>query len=137
MADPADRINLDPPGLWPKRGFPMHQGVVEPVGRRIHVTGQVAWDSDGTVLHPGDAEAQTHVALDHVETILRAAGGGLTDIVSLTVYLTRRGDWPAISRARAARLHPETGPASTAVLVSGLADEALLVELQAVAVIPA
>ncbi|MEM7490673.1 MAG: RidA family protein [Pseudomonadota bacterium] len=132
----SDRVNLDPDGLWPARGFPMHQGVVEPSGRRVHVTGQVAWDAEGRVLHPGDAEAQTHVALDHIARILGAAGGTLDDVVASTVYLTRRDDWPAISRARAARLAAETGPASTAVLVSGLAEAALLVEVQAVAVIP-
>ncbi|MEM7643058.1 MAG: RidA family protein [Pseudomonadota bacterium] len=132
----AERVNLDPDGLWPSRGFPMHQGVVEPSGRRVHVTGQVAWDEDGRVLHRGDAEAQTHVALDHIARILGAAGGTLDDVVSLTVYLVRRDDWPAISRARAARLNAATGPASTAVMVSGLADADLLVEVQAVAVIP-
>ncbi|MEM9795813.1 MAG: RidA family protein [Pseudomonadota bacterium] len=114
----------------------MHQGVVEPDGRRVHVTGQVAWDETGQVLHHGDAHRQTHAAFDNIAKVLAAAGGNLDDIVSMTTYLVRREDWSAISTARAERLSDATGPASTAVMVSGLADPELLVELQVVAVIP-
>lgn len=114
----------------------MQQGVVEPEGRRMHLTGQVAWDADGTVLHPGDAKAQTHAAFDHIVRILAAAGGTLNDVVSMNTYLIDPADWPAISSARAERLDPVHGPASTAVVVAGLADPALLVELQCIAIIP-
>ena len=132
----TSRININPPGAWPSRGFPMQHGVVAPSGRTVHVTGQVAWDETGTVLHPGDAKAQTHAALDNIDRILNAAGGSIDDIVSMTTYLMRREDWPLISAARAERFKPDFGPVSTAVMVSGLADPDLLVELQCIAVIP-
>ena len=38
----------------------------EPDGRRIHLTGQVAWDADFEVLHQGDATAQTRAAFDNI-----------------------------------------------------------------------
>ena len=55
----------------------MNQAVVEPEGRRIHLSGQVAWDADFNVLHPGDAGAQTKAAFDNIEKVLKAAGGTL------------------------------------------------------------
>ncbi|GIT91835.1 hypothetical protein JANAI62_22920 [Jannaschia pagri] len=130
------RINLNPPGLWPSLGFPMQQGVIEPAGRRVHLTGQVAWDAEGHILHPGDAGAQTHAALDNVARVLAAAGGTLDDLVSMTTYLVKASDWPAVSAARAARFKPDFGPVSTAIVVEALADPALLVELECIAVIP-
>lgn len=114
----------------------MQHGVVEPAGRRIHLTGQVAWDADGRVLHANDAKMQTHVAFDNIARILAEVGGTLDDVVSMTTYLINREDWPAIGAARAERLHSKTGPVSTAVMVAGLADPDLLVELQCIAVVP-
>ena len=114
----------------------MQHGVAAPDGHTIHITGQVAWDADGQVLHAGDAKAQTHAALDHVERILADAGGTLDDLVSMTTYLIDRSDWPKISAARAERFTEEFGPVSTAIQVAGLAEPALLVELQCTAVIP-
>ncbi|WP_371224524.1 RidA family protein [Roseovarius sp. 2305UL8-3] len=132
----TDRINANPDGCWPRDGFPMNHAVAEPVGRRVHLTGQVAWDADGNLIGGTDAEAQTHAALDHIERILDALGGTLDDIVSLTTYFTRDGDQAAISRARAARLKAEFGPAATGVRVAGLWAPEILVELTVIAVIP-
>ncbi len=132
----SDRLHANPPGTWPRDGFPMNHSVVEPEGRRVHLTGQVAWDADGALIGGDDAEAQTHAALDHIETILAAMGGAMQDIVSLTTYFTRVEDKEAITRARAARLHQEFGPAATGVQVAGLWAPELLVELTVIAVIP-
>ncbi len=115
----------------------MQHGVAAPDGHTIHITGQVAWDADGQILHVGDAKAQTHAALDHIATILAEVGGTLDDLVSMTTYLIDRSDWPRISEARAERFAPDHGPVSTAIMVAGLADPELLVELQCIAVIPA
>ncbi|MDQ2089020.1 RidA family protein [Marimonas arenosa] len=132
----SHRLNINPPSLWPSRGYPMHHAVVEPEGRRVHLTGQVAWDAQGRVIGADDAEAQTHAALDNIERILAALGGTLDDVVSLTTFFTHDGDRQAISRARQARLKPDFGPAATGVRVAGLWSPDLLVELTAIAVIP-
>ena len=130
------RINVNTPSVWESSGFPMNQAVVEPEGRRVHLTGQVAWDKDLNVLHPGDAGAQTRVALHNIEQVLACVGGRLDDIVSLTTYYVRAEDKPAITAARAAVFKKDFGPAATGVQVAGLWDDALLVELAAIAVIP-
>ena len=130
------RININPPDVWASTGFPMNQGVVEPEGRRIHLTGQVAWDAELNVLHPGDAAAQTHAALDNIERVLAPVGGTLDDVVSLTTYFVRTEDKKAITAARKARLKQAFGPAATGIQVAGLWAPELLVELTAVAVVP-
>lgn len=131
-----DRVNANPAGTWPTGGYPMNHAVVEPAGRRVHLTGQVAWDSGGNVIGKDNAKVQTHAALDNIERILAALGGQLDDIVSLTTYFTRETDRQAISDARAERLRPEYGPAATGVRVAGLWAPDLLVELTATAIIP-
>ena len=130
------RINVHTPEVWESSGFPMSQAVVEPDGRRVHLTGQVAWDTDLNVLHPNDAGAQTRVALGNIARVLDSISGGLEDIVSLTTYYVRSEDKGAITAARAEAFREEFGPASTGIRVAGLWDDDLLVELAAIAVIP-
>lgn len=131
-----DTIRISPPTVWGDEGFPFSQAVVEPSGRRVHLTGQVAWDADGALVGADDPEVQTGVAIDNIETILAALGGTLSDVMSVTMYYVRDADLPAIQKVRTARFEVEHGPAVTGVKVAGLVDPALLVELTAVAVIP-
>ncbi|MCT4557237.1 MAG: RidA family protein [Pelagimonas sp.] len=67
--------------------------MVEPKGRVLHMTGQVAWDSDGNVIGKGDCEAQARQCFDNVENILKAVGGRLDDIVSLRPRVALRRQW--------------------------------------------
>ncbi|PRY95522.1 enamine deaminase RidA (YjgF/YER057c/UK114 family) [Hasllibacter halocynthiae] len=114
----------------------MNHGVLEPDGRRLHVTGQVAWDEEGRVLHSGDAGAQTAYAMGLIERIVAAAGGTLADLVSITTYYVDQDDYAAITEARRIALDGTTGPATTGIRVAGLVHPDLLVEIAAIAVIP-
>ncbi len=132
----SERVNVNTPAVWSSGGYPMNQAVVEPEGRRIHLTGQVAWDAKGGTLHVGDAARQTRTALENIRLVLAQVGGELDDIVSLTTYFTRDEDKDAISAVRAELLKREFGPAATGVKVAGLWSDELLVELTVIAVIP-
>jgi enamine deaminase RidA (YjgF/YER057c/UK114 family) len=131
-----DRVHANPADVWKPGSFPMNQAVAEPSGRRVHLTGQVAWDADGNVVGVGDVERQTDVALENIAKILKDLGGEMSDIVSLTTYFVRDEDKDAISRARMRVFRKDTGPAATGVRVAGLWEPELLVELTVVAVIP-
>ena len=126
----------NPPTGWPQNGRAFNHGVVAPAGRTLHITGQVAWDGEGRLIGAGDCAAQTEAAFDNVEHILRAVGGRLEDIVSLTIFFLDPADLPAIQKVRAERLNPATAPASIIIQTPGLVDPALLVELAPIAVIP-
>lgn len=130
-------IRYNPPTGWPQNGRAFNHGVIEPEGRRLHMTGQVAWDGDGALVGAGDPEAQVRQCFANVEHILAAAGGRLDDIVSLTIYFLNPADLPVIQRVRAEMFTPPTAPASILIQTPGLVAPELLVELVPSAVIPA
>jgi enamine deaminase RidA (YjgF/YER057c/UK114 family) len=130
------RVNANPETVW-KTGAYLNQAVAEPMGRRVHLTGQVAWDADGRVIGAGDAGRQTEVALENIRKVLGELGGRLSDVVSLTTYYVRDADKGAISRARAAAFAKLSAPVGTGIRVAGLWERELLVELTVIAVIPA
>ena len=130
----AIRINLA--DVWDDEDFPFNQAVVEPDGRRVHLTGQVAWDADYNIVGQDDAATQTEYAMKNIRKVLAAMGGALSDIVSLTMYYVRDEDLPAIQAVRKRAMEKATGPAVTGVKVAGLVHPALLVELTVTAVVP-
>ncbi len=127
---------FNPPGLWPQLGRAFNHGVLQPDGRVLNITGQVAWDEEGRVVGEGDAEAQMRKSFENTSRILEAAGGRLEDIVSLTIYFLRRDDLPAIQKVRSEHFTPDTAPASILIQTPGLVIPELLVELVPIAVIP-
>lgn len=127
---------FNPPTGWPQSGRAFNHGIVQPEGRALHITGQVAWDGEGNLIGEGDCEAQIRRCFDNVENILKAVGGRFEDIVSLTIYFLNRGDLPVIQKVRAEKLAPEIAPASIIIQTPGLVTPELLVELVPVAVIP-
>ena len=130
------RVNINSAEVWRSPDYPMNQAVAEPEGRRVHLSGQVAWDADFNVLHVGDAAAQTRAAFENIERVLKAAGGTLEDIVALTTFYVREGDRDAITEARRSILNKDFGPTTTGIQVAKIWEVDLLVEIVATAVIP-
>lgn len=129
-------IRFNPPTGWPQLGRPFHHGVIEPEGKVLHMTGQVAWDKDANIIGKGDCEAQARECFENVEGILNTIGGRLDDIVSLTVFYLDPADMSAIQKVRAEKLKPEHGPVSILIQAAGLIVPDLLVEIAPIAVVP-
>lgn len=125
----------------PQPAFFFSQGVVAVGGGSLlQVAGQGPIDpATGNYLHRGDVEAQTRVTLRNVLSIVEAGGGTLADVVMLRVYLTTRDDFAAMNQAYAVFMQEHLGsgvcPARTTVMV-GLPHEDMLVEIDALAVVP-
>jgi reactive intermediate/imine deaminase len=119
----------------PMRGGAFSAGVEAPAGRTVYVSGQVSMDAEGNVVGEGDARAQTEKVLENVATVLEEAGGSLDDVVKVTVFITDMVHYDEIHEVRR-RHFGEPYPASSMVEVSALIDPRLLVEVEAVAVIP-
>ena len=101
-------------------------------GGLCFVAGQFGTDGDN---HPvGDVTQQTALAIDHLETVLHAAGTRLDQVVRVTVWLRRLDDFDAMNRAYRARF-PSDPPARVTVAVADLLFGAA-VELDAVAAMP-
>jgi 2-iminobutanoate/2-iminopropanoate deaminase len=118
----------------PMRGGAFSSGVEAPSGRMVYVSGQVSMDAEGNVVGEGDIKAQTEAVLEHVKTVVEEAGGGMEDIVKLTVFITDMGLYDEIHEVRR-RYFREPFPASSMVEVSALIDPRLLIEIEAVAVV--
>ena len=130
------RSQISNPNLpAPMRGGAYSSGVEAPAGRTIYVSGQVSLDAEGNVVGEGDVKLQTETVLEHVKTVVEEAGGGMEDIVKVTVFITDMGLYDEIHEVRR-RYFEEPYPASSMVEVSALIDPRLLVEVEAVAVIP-
>ena len=56
-------------------------------GRLVFVAGQVAMDGDGRIVGRGDLVAQFRQTCANLQTVLSAAGGEMTDLVKLTIYV--------------------------------------------------
>ena len=106
---------------------------------RVVATADAAWvigttaTVDGVVVHPGDAAAQTRVALTTVARALADAGFTLADVVRTRVYVTDISRWEEVGRVHG-EFFGDVRPATTMVQVAALIDPAMLVEVEADAV---
>jgi len=81
----------------------------------------------------GSIDAQIRQVFDNLAAVAKAAGGGLGDIVKLTVYLTDLGDFPRVNEIMAQYFH-EPYPARAAIGVAAL-PKAAAVEMDAILVV--
>lgn len=83
-----------------------------------------------------DIRAQTAAVIDNIRDILRAAGGDLDDLVQVTSYLVNMNDFGGYNDVYGSYFD-ESGPTRTTVAVHQLPHPHLLIEIQAVAHLPA
>ncbi len=99
-------------------------------GDWVHVSGTTGFDYR-TMTLSADVREQAAQALDNIETALADAGAGLADVVRVRYLLPNREDfepcWP-ILRQRFGDIRP-----AATMLVCGLADERMLIEIEVTA----
>ena len=102
--------------------------------RVVHVSGQVGASVGGEI--PADPARQHQLAWDNALAVLAAAGMDHTNVVDAHVYITERTHI-GLYRETRDRMLMGHKPAATLLIVSGLADERLVVEVDLVAAAPA
>jgi enamine deaminase RidA (YjgF/YER057c/UK114 family) len=119
-----------PPGGWYSHAARVETGA----GALLFVSGQVAFDDDGTIVGPGDMESQAERVFTLLGRILADQGAGFGDVVSIRTFLT---DMDLRSAYGAVRARYLTGPppTSTTVEISRLFLPDALVEVELVAAI--
>ncbi|HXS41218.1 MAG TPA: RidA family protein [Stellaceae bacterium] len=105
-------------------------------GAHVWVAGQTgARNEEGKPAY-GDFEAQTRQCFRNIEVQLAKAGGKLSDLVYMTVFLKDQRHGPKFLELRREILKKDF-PVSALITVVGFADPAILLEIQSIAVVDA
>ncbi len=128
---------LNPDGLQRNPAY-SNVAVVSGNVRTIYVGGHDAVDADGNIVGIGDIAAQTEQVLRNLRTALASAGAGPEHVVKWNVLIVDgedlRAGYAAFQRVWGDR---PNAPVITAAVVTGLAHPDFLVEIDAIAVVPA
>jgi enamine deaminase RidA (YjgF/YER057c/UK114 family) len=90
--------------------------------------------ADGTIAGVGDIEAQTRQVCENLKAAVEDAGGKLTDICRVDVFVRNIEHFDAIHKVRR-EYFPAPAPASTMMEVSKMVKADYLIEINAIAVI--
>lgn len=105
------------------------------VGPWVSVAGTTAVAEGGGAVGGDDVGAQAREALRRIAAALEEAGAGIEHVVRTRMFVTDISRWEEVGRAHG-EVFGEVRPATSMVQVSKLIDPALLVEIEADAVVP-
>ena len=103
-------------------------------GDQVWSSGTTATGADGRLVGGDDPYAQTRQILANIERALVRAGAELADVVRTRIYVTDISQWEAIARAHG-EVFGDIRPATAMIEVRRLIEAAMLVEIEADAVI--
>ena len=119
----------NPGTVAPGTGY--SHGVELAAGARVlYIAGQLGVTPDGSFAR--DIKGQAEQAWRNIQAVLAAAGMSLENLIKVNHYLTRKEDIAGYREVRA-RMLGDHKPASTLLVISALAREEALVEVEAVA----
>jgi enamine deaminase RidA (YjgF/YER057c/UK114 family) len=122
--------HVNPDGLMKSPAF--SQAVVtQGKGKTVYIGGQNAVNVKGEVVGD-DIAAQTKQVMHNLQLALEACGADFSDVVRMNVYLLQGQD-AAAAFQHAQPFLSTPPPAVTGLFVSGLANPAFLVEVEAIA----
>jgi len=95
-------------------------------GDTVYLSGQIPLDPASGELVPGDMEAQVRRVFENLKAVAEAAGGDLSRVVKLTVYLTDLAHFALVNRVMAeyfTQPYPARAALGVAALPKGAAVE--------------
>jgi enamine deaminase RidA (YjgF/YER057c/UK114 family) len=125
---------INPQALGKPPGY-THVVEVTAPARIVYVAGQLGVDREDKV--GSDFRRQAVQTFENLQTALAVVGAEFRHVVKLNNYLVDRANLPIFREVRDSYLPANNRPASTTIAISGLAREGALIEIEAVAVLPA
>lgn len=104
-------------------------------GQIVAVSGSAAMDENGALVGEGDMYAQARQCIRVLQIALEKAGCSIEDVVRTRNYVTDISQWEAVAKAHH-EVFGDAPPATSMVEVTRLIDPAMLVEIEADAVVP-
>ena len=107
-------------------------------GRLLYLAGQTGMDATGRIAAPGDLVAQFAQALANLKAVVTEAGGAMTDVVKLNIYVTDKNSYKTNLKPIGEAYRSVFGkhyPVMTLVEVKSLFDDEAMVEIEGLAVV--
>jgi enamine deaminase RidA (YjgF/YER057c/UK114 family) len=127
---------LNPKSILTPPGY-THVVEVTGPGRTVYIAGHVGVDKNGQIAgSAGDVRAQMVQAFENLKAALAEVGATFKDVVKITNYLVDGAHVQDYREIRDRYVNAAAPPASTLLVISRLAREGWLFEIDAVAVLP-
>lgn len=123
----SPHVTEPPPGRWSN---------ALRVGDMLFISGTVSRASDGVTIEGSNEYEQAKVIFGKIRHLVETAGGAMSDIVKMTIYVVNIKQNTEVWRARQ-EFFTGDFPCSTLVEVRNLATPEILVEIEAIACIGA
>lgn len=125
--------HINPDGMHKHSAFTPAVATIGP-GKTIYIGGQNAVNARGEIVGKGDLSTQTIQTMQNVEAVLEASGAGWDQVVKLSIHIVQGNDLLLAFQAAQSFLGKiARPPAVTVLIVSGLANPAFLLEVDAIA----
>jgi enamine deaminase RidA (YjgF/YER057c/UK114 family) len=100
------------------------------------ISGQVALDGQGNLVGRDDLSKQTEQVFRNLKQLVEASGGTMQQVAKLSYFMLDISQIQTVREVRNRYLNTAAPPASTAVQVSKLFRDDLLIEIEATVIIP-
>jgi 2-iminobutanoate/2-iminopropanoate deaminase len=120
-------------GTWQQKRAFSPAVITEGAQKIIWVAGHTGQTADDGRSLAGDFEAQCRQTFRNIEKTLAEAGARLSDLVTVTVFLSDVRNTTRMTEIRT-EIFGQDFPASAAITVTGFADPTMLIEIQGIAV---
>ncbi|MGE5818017.1 MAG: RidA family protein [Deltaproteobacteria bacterium] len=119
----SPHVTEPPPGRWSN---------ALRAGDMLFISGTVSRAADGVTIEGRNEYEQAKIIFGKIRHLVEAAGGGMSDVVKLTIYVVNIKQNTEVWRARQEFFSGDF-PCSTLVEVRSLATPEILVEIEAIA----
>ena len=126
--------HVNPASLFPSVEHGFSQVVIASGAKTVFISGQTAWDANKRIVGRNCGE-QARQALQNVKTAVEAAGGTLSDIVALRIYVVHIAENVEAVGSALKEVFTTNPPTSTWIGVSSLAVPEFMIEVEATAVL--